>query len=395
MALERRRLGRTGLEVSCLGLGAMGVISHYHSDPRTAHRLVHRALDLGVDFIDTAASYFDSEEILGQALRGRWDQVTVATKSNMRSARRFGQEFEQSFRRMRTDHIHLYQLHHVQYPHELERLMAPGGACDLLQKARDRGRIDFIGITSHHPGVLQDALKTGLFDTVQFPFNPIEAANFQAVMDTAVELDIGTLGMKALSGGRLTAVEAALRWVAAHDMQCILVGCTTLEQLERDVAALEGDLALSDDDRAAMEEEINALGDLFCRRCRYCERVCREGIPISDVFRCHDYLVLNQNYARDEYAKLPIHADRCEECGACEKICPYELPVRDMLKTADSELSRSRWMDLAVRVLHRTHTYDIARRVFFRIRGAGALPQHKYLHRKKDIVRTGTHDKDR
>ena len=386
MTIEQRRLGRTELQVSALGLGAMGVIGHNHQDRRSSARIVHRALERGVNIIDTAASYFDSEEVLGHALEGRHGDVVLATKSFMRQGKRFRSEFERSFRRMRTDHIHLYQLHHVQYRHELDQVLGKGGAYEVLAQAKRRGQISFIGITSHHPGILVEALETGRFDTVQFPFNPIEANNFRPVLDKAVELDVGTLSMKPLSGGRLSSVAAALRYSASFPISTVLAGCTTLDHVELDADAMSGDLRITDEERLALEEEIGALGDLFCRRCRYCERVCKQGLPISDIFRCHDYLVLNQNYARGEYRKLAKHADGCVECGACEEICPYDLPVRDMLDTAHGQLTRNRLMDLAVRLMHRTGTYDLTRRVYFRVRGARGLPQHRYLHRK-DIRR--------
>jgi len=386
-AMERRRLGRTELEVSRLGLGGMYVIDHYHRSRTDAVAMIHRALDLGVNLIDTASSYFDSEEVIGEALADRRDQVIVATKSYMRTDRGFRREFEASFRRLRTDWIDIYQLHHVQYAHELERITAPGGLLEQLRREQERGRIRHIGITSHHPGVLVEALRTGAFDTVQFPYSVIEASTFQPVMDTARELDIGTLGMKPLSGGRLTAVEACLRYSAAGGIDCTLAGCSTLQHVEQDVAAMSGTLELTDEDRAVLEENVSKLSDLFCRRCRYCEKVCSAGIPIADVFRCHDYLVLNQNHARDEYGRLTQRADACENCGECEEICPYDLPVRDMLDLAHSELKRNRWMDAAVSLLHRTGTYDTIRRLYFRLRGPSALPEHRYLH-QEDIRRS-------
>ena len=399
--LPRRRLGRTGLQVSPLGLGAMGIISHYHPDAASGVQVVHRALDLGLNCIDTAASYFDSEEILGQALAGRWDQVVLMTKTAMRRGRRCQEEIDRSFRRLNTEHIHLYQVYHVQYREELNSVLAPGGAVELLQREKERGRVGFIGITSHHPRVLAEALDTGAFDTVQLPYNPIEADTFRPIMEKARELDIGVLTMKPLAGGRLSSVEAALRFsVADPSVACTLAGCTTLDHVERDVAAVQGatpldvagassrSLAEQGEDagsRSAMEalaKEMEQLGDLFCRRCRYCEKECPASIPISDIFRCHDYMVLNQAYAREEYRKLGDHQESCTECGACEAICPYHLPVREMLDTAHGELNRGRWIELATNLLQRTGGYDLVRGAYFRLLGARVLPRHRYLHRR-------------
>ena len=398
--LEHRRLGRTGLEVSALGLGAMGIISHFHPDAASGVRVVHRALELGINCIDTAASYFDSEEILGQALAGRWDDVVLLTKTAMRRGKRCQEEIDRSFRRLGTDHIHIYQVHHVQYREELDRVLGPGGAVPLLQREKARGRVGHIGITSHHPRVLAEALETGAFDTVQLPYNPIEADTFRPIMEKARELDIGVLTMKPLAGGRLSSVEAALRFsVADPSVACTLAGCTTLDHVERDVAAVQGatpldvagassrSLAEQGEDagsRSAMEalaKEVAQLSDLFCRRCRYCEKECPASIPISDIFRCHDYLVLNQAYAREEYRKLGQHDGRCLDCGGCEKICPYNLPVRDMLDIAHGELNQRRWLELVTRVLQRTGSYDLVRGAYFKLLGAKILPRFRYLHR--------------
>jgi len=367
----------------------MGIISHHHPDAASGVRVVHRALDLGVNCIDTAASYFDSEEILGQALAGRWAQVVLMTKTAMRAGRRCQEEIDRSFRRLRTDHIPLYQVHHVQYREELDRVLGKGGAVELLQREKARGRVGHIGITSHHPRVLGEALDTGAFDTVQLPYNPIEAATFSPIIEKAHELDIGVLTMKPLAGGRLSSVEAALRFsVADPSVACTLAGCTTLEHVERDVAAVQGAAPLDVAEREALGKEMEQLGDLFCRRCRYCEKECPSGIPISDIFRCHDYLVLNQAYAREEYRKLGDHRDSCVDCGSCEKICPYHLPVREMLDTAHGELDRGRWIELATNLLQRTGGYDLVRGAYFKLLGARVLPRHRYLHRK-DLKRRG------
>ena len=388
MDLPSTRLGRTELSVSRLGLGGMYLARYFHGSLDEAVRLIHRALDLGVDLIDTASSYFDSEEVIGRALSGRRSDAIIASKSYVRTRRGFAAEFEASFRRLRTDWIDIYQLHHVQHAHEMEQVTAPGGPLELLEREKQRGRIRFIGITSHHPGVLAEALRTGRFDTVQFPYNVVEAEQFQPVLDVARELDIGTLGMKPLSGGRLAAVEACLRFSAAGGIDCTLAGCSRIEHVERDVAAMAGALDLSEEERLRMTEEVARLGDLFCRRCRYCEKVCSAGIPVADVFRCHDYLVLNQNHARDEYRRLRPKADACQDCGKCEEICPYDLPVRKMLDMAHGELHRGRVRDAAIRLLHATGAYSVARRAYFRVRGPTGLPEFEYLH-EKGIRRSG------
>lgn len=367
--MQKRRLGRTELMVSNLGLGGMGVISKVHPDIRSGMAVVERALDLGVNFIDTARGYFDSEKVLGEVMKTRRNEVILASKTFLRSGKAAYKELEQSLETLGVQKIELYQVHHVQYQYELEQVTAPGGALEALELARKEGLIDHIGVTSHHTRVLGQALDTGRFDTVMLPFSPIERDGMHEVYDAAKRHDCGIITMKALAAGRLTSVEESIHFNLAHDISIVVLGCSTVEHVERDVAAVHSFYELSTEERARLGSTADRMDDDFCRRCRYCEPACPAGIPIADVFRIEDYLVLNATYARNEYRALPVNTTACIQCGECETLCPYDLDVTADLKRAHERLSVGRLEDAAVNLLRRMRLYDVARKVYFQMGG--------------------------
>jgi aryl-alcohol dehydrogenase-like predicted oxidoreductase len=235
--MQYRRLGRTGLMVSCIGLGGMGIISQNHPDRESAYKIIHTALDRGVNFIDTARGYFDSEEIIGEAIRTRRDNVFVATKTYQRSAKRAEKEIQTSFEKLNIKKIDLMQVHHVQYMEEFQQAAAPGGVIELLKSLQKQGLIDFIGVSSHNPAIMPQILESDIFDTAQFPFSVVEREHYKNVSEIAKRRDIGTIIMKPLAGGNITSVEAALRFLLSHDVSTVIPGCSTIEQVITDTEA--------------------------------------------------------------------------------------------------------------------------------------------------------------
>lgn len=355
--------------VSELGIGGLGIISKILPDTEAGVRTVRHALDMGMNYIDTARGYFDAENVIGKAIEGRRDQVIIASKSYLRSGTLAYRDLESSLATLGVKKLDMYQVHHVQYQSELEQVLAPGGAVDALETARREGLIDHIGITSHHTRVLARAVDTGRFDTVMFPLSPIERDGYAEICAAAKRHDVGMISMKALSSGRLTSVEEAIHFNLAHDISICVLGCTTLEHVERDVAAAESFHRLSAEERARLGSVEMCLQDNFCRRCRLCEPMCPMKIPIADVFRCEDYLILNATYARNEYRALEKHVPDCVGCGECEIICPYKIAVTQDMQRAHARLTRGALEDSAVNVLRKVGLYDIARKVYFTLGG--------------------------
>lgn len=371
--MEYRRLGRTELKVSTVSLGGMGVISKHHRTLDDATRIIHTALDRGVNLIETARGYFDSENIIGEVMQTRRADTYLASKSYLRSAKRCEQQIVESLENFKTKKIDLYQIHHVQYGYELEQVLGKGGAMEAVRSYQKQGYIDHVGITSHHPRILVDALETDQFDVVQFPFSVVERDHYRDIYPVAARRDVGIIAMKVLSGGNMRNVATAIKYVLSHDVATAVLGCSTVEHVTTDVEAAESFTQLSDAEKEALAEEADRLPENFCRRCRYCEPVCPAEIPISDIFRVENYLILNATYARNEYRTFKANSTHCIECGECENICPYDLPVVDDLRRAHGRLNKGKLEDMAVNALRKVRLYDVARKLYFDL--GGSLPE--------------------
>ena len=166
-----QQLGNTGMTVSELGFGGIPIL---RLESGEAEKIVRHAFDRGINFFDTAYAYRDSEEKIGRAFAGRRDKVIIATKTMRRDGAGALEQLEQSLQRLQTDYIDLYQLHQVAQESVWQTISAPGGALEVLQKAKAAGKIRFLGVTSHSRPMAIKLIQTGLFSTVQFPFNFIE-----------------------------------------------------------------------------------------------------------------------------------------------------------------------------------------------------------------------------
>ena len=162
------RLGKTNLKVSRIGMGGIPIQRLTENE---AVKVIRRALDLGVNWIDTAAGYTTSEERIGKALVGRRDQVIIATKSGKPSKAEAAAELERSLKRLKTDVIDIWQLHNISYAEKYAQVTGPGGSLEAAQEALQAGKIRHIGISSHNPDIAIEAVKSGLFETIQFPIN--------------------------------------------------------------------------------------------------------------------------------------------------------------------------------------------------------------------------------
>jgi len=335
--MEYRLLGRTGLKVSVIGFG--GIPIQRVSDGEVGS-ILHRALDLGINFFDTARGYTDSEAKLGSVLHQRRNEAIIATKSMARTAKDMSSDIMASLKAMRVDYIDLYQMHNIKNKAALEKVLSPGGALAALQQAKEAGLIRHIGITGHIKDFLLETLQIPEIETVQFPFNPVEANGVRELLELAGQTETGVIVMKPLAGGAFSNTSLALRFVLEHPVSTVIPGMDSLQQLEDNVKAGLNQLPLSAQERMQLEEEVGQLGAVFCRRCEYC-RPCRLGIDIPSVFLLDGYYRRYnlQGWARERYRGLKATAEQCIGCGECEEKCPYNLPIRKMLAEASGRLA--------------------------------------------------------
>lgn len=334
--MEKRRLGRTGLEVTEISFGALPI---QRCNMQEAGVVLNAALDAGINFIDTARAYTDSEAKIGQHIAKRRSEYYLATKSMARDKVGMAKDIDTSLSTMRTDYIDLYQVHNIQKREHLNAVMAPGGALEALKEAQIAGKIKHIGVTGHSLELLVEALKTNEFSTVQVPFNFVEPKALEELFPLAISMDIGRIVMKPLGGGQLHNVDLALRYILENDITCAIPGMDEVAHITQNIAAAEKFKPLNPAEFADLKQEAELVGPNFCRRCGYC-MPCAVGIDIPGSFIFHlQYTRYNMKTAIPQrYAEFKVKASACIDCGLCETRCPYNLPIREKLKQVAKDL---------------------------------------------------------
>jgi len=233
--IPRRRLGRTGVEVTILGLGGEGVLRSQGRDKEAAS-LISAALDLGINYMESARAYAGSEVYLGSALKGRRDKVFLATKSHARDKAGALAHLEESLANLQTDHLDLWYLHDVRTMDELEKASSPGGALDAFKEARDKGLVRFLGVSGHEdPVVIRKCIETFDFDVALVPVNPAEPHHkcfLEEIVPVAASRDVGLVGMKVYLRGRFDAPKRLLfNYALTQPIATAAIGCDNVEQL--------------------------------------------------------------------------------------------------------------------------------------------------------------------
>ena len=327
--MKRNRLGKTGLMVSELGFGGIPIMQLETND---AAEIVRYCFDRGVTFFDTANMYMDSEGKIGQALEGVRDQVVIATKSLERTRERAAEHIANSLKQLRTDYIDLFQFHNLSTDSELETVLAPGGAMEAATEAKAKGHIRHIGFSAHNKDAALKVAQTGLFETVQFPFNFVETQALEALFPAALEKDMGIIAMKPLGGGMLERADLCFKFLQQHPQVLPIPGVSNKEEFDQILALYEAPQPMTGQDRQDMERMREQLGDQFCRRCGYC-LPCPQGVMIREAQMFP--AVMNRMASRQIVAfmkNIIATVDECIECGECEDKCPYNLPIVEMIK---------------------------------------------------------------
>ena len=329
--MEYRILGKTGLKISRMGFGGIPI---QRIDAQGTKALMQQLVDAGVNYIDTARGYTVSEQFLGEALEGIRDKFVLATKSMARNKEGMAADIETSLGNLRTDHIELYQVHNPNME-QLEQVIAEGGALEALLEAKAAGKIGHIGLTAHSLEVFEKALTLDWVETIMFPYNIVETQG-EALIAACAEKNIGFIDMKPLAGGAIEDAALAMRFVVANPaVDVVIPGMADPAEIEQNLAAVNNEAPLSEEELAAIDQVRTQLGTQFCRRCNYCAP-CTVGIAIPNVFLMQGYLERYglAGWAQSRYDAMPVKASACIQCGACEPRCPYQLPIREMLKVA-------------------------------------------------------------
>jgi len=244
--LPTRPLGKTGYEVSLFSLGGQATLEDPHKKDE-AVAIINRAIDLGVNYIDTANLYGGgaSETCIGEVLKSRRAEVFLASKTHDRTYDGSMRSLEISLKRLQTDHLDLWQLHNMQTQNDVDFALSREGAVRAIERARDQGIVRFAGITGHRdPQILRNAIEAYPFDTILMALNAADrhsASFIEHLLPVAAERHMGILGMKVPSRGHIfrsdgiTSMEQAMRYVLTLPVSSTVIGISNLKELEEDV----------------------------------------------------------------------------------------------------------------------------------------------------------------
>jgi len=339
--MEQRQLGKTGLRVGVIGFGGLVAAGRPQGE---VDELVGRALEAGVNYFDTAHSYGDSQEKLGTSLQGKRDQVVLGAKLIYRDAGAAAREVDDSLARLRTDCIDIYHLHAVDTPEEWKQVSAEDGALTALERARQAGKVRFIGITGHMPSTQAQALRSGRLDTVMTMTNYIDRYVYGtelALHPLARRMDAGVFVLKPTAHGKIADRALAYRYALSEDVDCVLTP-RGREEFLLALKVAEGLRPLSVEERQELLVEAPELQGR-CRQCGFC-LPCPEGLNVPLLLRLAGWFQRfgqTKEIARSTYRGLAVGADRCNECGLCEERCPFDVAIVEQLKGAHRDLAEA------------------------------------------------------
>ena len=320
-------LGKTGITVNKNGFGALPIQRIPKAD---AAALIRKAYDHGINFFDTARSYSDSEEKLGEGLKGIRDQVYIATKTPAQTGEDLWKDLETSLEKLHTDHIDIYQFHNPAF------CPKPGdgtGLYEAMLEAKAQGKIRHIGITNHRLAVAKEAIQSGLYETLQFPFCYLATDKDIELVSMCKEAGMGFIAMKALSGGLITNSAAAYAYLARYDNVLPIWGVQRESELDEFLSYISCPPEMTPEIAQLIENDRRMLSGNFCRGCGYC-MPCPADIEINNCARMSLMLrrAPSQAWLTPAWQEKMKKIENCLHCGKCKSKCPYGLDTPSLLE---------------------------------------------------------------
>ncbi len=324
--METVRLGKTGIVVSKNGFGALPV---QRVGMDEARRILRLAYEGGINYFDTARFYTDSEEKIGEALSDVRRNIIISTKTMRTETEGFWRELDMSLRLMKTDYVDIYQFHN---PSFCPKPDDGTGLYEAMLEAKRQGMIRHIGITNHRLSVAREAVESGLYETLQFPFSYLASEKEEELVKLSEEKDVGFICMKALAGGLITRSDVAYAYLRRFPVAPIW-GIQREAELREFLEYNENPPELTAERLEYIKKEREELSGDFCRGCGYC-MPCPVGIEINNCARMS--LMLRRaptamSLTPDQQAKMKKIED-CINCGQCKAKCPYGLDTPNLLK---------------------------------------------------------------
>lgn len=320
-------LGSTGIEVNKNGFGALP-IQRIGLDDAVA--LLHKAFENGINFFDTARAYTDSESKLGEAFHDMWDRIHVASKTGSSTPEGFWKDLETTLSNLRTDHLDIYQFHN---PPLCYRPGDGTGMYECMLEAKKRGMIRHIGITNHRLAVAEEAIESGLYETLQFPFSYLSSDKEERLVEMCEKAGMGFIAMKALSGGLINNSAAAYAYLARFPHVLPIWGIQRESELDEFLSYVENPPALTEELQAVIDRDRKELTGEFCRGCGYC-MPCPAGIEINTCARMSLLIRRAPSAAQltPKAQEMMGRIENCLHCGRCKGKCPYGLDTPTLLE---------------------------------------------------------------
>ncbi|MDR3048969.1 MAG: aldo/keto reductase [Elusimicrobiota bacterium] len=320
-------LGRTGIEVNKNGFGALPIQRRTIED---AEPILKAAFDAGINFFDTARAYTDSEEKIGRALSAVRTKFFLATKTAAKNGEELKKDLDTSLKLLKTDYIDIYQFHN---PAKYPRPDDGSGLYEAALEAKKTGKIKFIGITNHRIAVALEAVNSGLFDTMQFPFNYLSDEKEIGLTKLCAQKNVGFIAMKALSGGLLNDIDTGAAYMNTLKNVVPIWGIQTMDELKKMLNAAKNENAPTAQQQKRIDQDRKELTGEFCRCCNYCAP-CPKDIKIFNCARMS--LLLRRmppaQWLTKEWQEDMLKIKDCINCGACKSRCPYGLDIPNLLK---------------------------------------------------------------
>ena len=318
-------LGKTNLEVNKNGFGALPI---QRCSMDEAVEILKKAYDEGINFYDTAHFYTDSEEKMGNAFEDiPRENIYLVSKTAAETPEVFWSDLKTSLESLKTDYLDLYQFHNISFvPKEDDDVYK------AMLEAKEKGMIRHIGITTHKITFAHEAIESGLYETLQYPFSYLSGEEEIELVERCKELDVGFIAMKAMGGGLIKNSKASFAYINQFDNVLPIWGIQKLEELD-EFLSYNDTTVLTDDLKAEIEKDKEELGENFCRGCAYC-MPCPEEINISLCARMSLWIrrFPAEPYLTEEYQEMMEHTKDCTECYSCTDKCPYELDIPELLK---------------------------------------------------------------
>lgn len=320
-------LGSTGMTVNKNGFGALPIQRISDED---AVYLVRKAYEGGITFFDTARCYTDSEKKVGMALEGIRDKVLIATKTMAGTVEEFWEDLGTSLEYLRTDYIDLYQFHNPSF------CPKPGdgtGLYEAILEAKAQGKVRHIGITNHRLAVANEAIDSGLYETLQFPFCYLATDKDLELVSRCREANMGFIAMKALSGGLINNSRAAYVYLAQFDNVLPIWGVQREKELDEFLSYVQEPPVMTKELEELIARDREQLQGEFCRGCGYC-MPCPVGIEINNCARMSLMIRRAPQSAQLTPAmqEKMMKIEECLHCGQCSSKCPYGLDTPALLE---------------------------------------------------------------